>query len=268
MSTVGQPNDRRWDACSTGSRPATRSTTRLVIRRSRSDRSRRQRDVNSAEPTGGRRQRSDHPQGQRDRRKTGTKGHGGFHEANVPVTPIDINSVDLREIAKCGAMGGRGIVLVPAGRGGVFRARSHLLSHRCRTSPPSEDRSRPRTALRCTGRFVPSHTSDTIFGSVVVGRTRRAERRAGRCRRGEQAGVDRSVRREAQAGAFTTERVRDRGDDADLSSSVAVSPSVHDFAEVVGLDRVERPLVADRRPGSRRQRPPRPDPIRWRSRRP
>src|SRR5207247_8123880 len=65
--------------------------------------------------------------------------------------------------------------------------------------------------------------------------------------RRKQAGVERSVGREARPRAVRAERLRDRGDHADLAAAVAIAPSLGDLAGVVLLDRLQWQLAIDRR---------------------
>src|SRR5699024_9622902 len=56
-----------------------------------------------------------------------------------------------------------------------------------------------------------------------------------------QAGVKRPFRGQARAGAGTTKRFRDRGNDADFAAAITVAPAVGDFAGVVRRHLFERP---------------------------
>src|SRR5207248_339316 len=52
--------------------------------------------------------------------------------------------------------------------------------------------------------------------------------------------------RQAHARARAAERLRDRGDDADLAGAVEVAPALRHLAEVIRLQRLDRPLLRDR----------------------
>src|SRR3954471_19418636 len=64
-------------------------------------------------------------------------------------------------------------------------------------------------------------------------------------RLGEEAGIERALGRQAHARAGGAERLRHRGDDADLPAAVDVAPALGDFAGVVRVDRLELPALAD-----------------------
>ena len=58
---------------------------------------------------------------------------------------------------------------------------------------------------------------------------------------------DLSLRREADAAAAAAERLRDRGDEADLAVAVQEAPALRDLPPVVGLDGFDGELRPDRR---------------------
>ena len=62
----------------------------------------------------------------------------------------------------------------------------------------------------------------------------------------EEAGVEAALGGEPRARAVAAERLRHRGDHADLAAAVAVAPALRDLAAVVRLDRLERELGGDR----------------------
>ena len=63
----------------------------------------------------------------------------------------------------------------------------------------------------------------------------------------EEAGVELAVGRDPRARAVAAERLRHRGDDADLARAVEVAVALGDLAAVGGLHGLERKLGADRR---------------------
>src|SRR5205814_3003851 len=64
--------------------------------------------------------------------------------------------------------------------------------------------------------------------------------------RGEEAGEHLPLGRQARAGARAAERLRDRGDDADLAGAVGVAPALRHLAEVIRLQRLDWPVAGDR----------------------
>src|SRR5579859_6039446 len=89
------------------------------------------------------------------------------------------------------------------------------------------------------------HAGDLVV-ELLVGRIAAHDRAQVVPARREQAGEEASLRGEACPRAAAAERLRDRGDDADLAASVLVAPAVCDLAGVIRLDRLERQLGADR----------------------
>ena len=65
--------------------------------------------------------------------------------------------------------------------------------------------------------------------------------------RGEQAGVERAVGRDARARAVAAERLRDRRDEADFARAVFECVALGDFAAVVAVARRDRPARVDAR---------------------
>src|SRR5689334_3920395 len=63
--------------------------------------------------------------------------------------------------------------------------------------------------------------------------------------RAEQARVHLAVGRQPRAGAVAAERLRDRGDDADLAAPVAITPALGDLAGVRGRERLDRQHLVD-----------------------
>src|SRR5512135_3300557 len=61
----------------------------------------------------------------------------------------------------------------------------------------------------------------------------------------EQAVVELAVRGKADSGAFVAERLRDRGDHADLAGAIGVTPALRDFAAVVGVELFQGKALAD-----------------------
>src|SRR5512145_1789621 len=57
----------------------------------------------------------------------------------------------------------------------------------------------------------------------------------------EEAGVERALGGKTHARAGGAERLRDRGDDADLARAVDVAPALGDFTDVVGVNGLQRP---------------------------
>ena len=68
----------------------------------------------------------------------------------------------------------------------------------------------------------------------------------------EEAGVEAALGREAGARAAAAERLRDRGDDADLAGAVAVAEAAGGLVGAGRLERLERPDGVDRARRSRR----------------
>ena len=89
------------------------------------------------------------------------------------------------------------------------------------------------------------HGADRLL-ELVVARVRAEDRAEVVAADGEEAGVELPVGREPRARAVAAERLRDRGDDADLARAVEVAVALRDLAAVRGLDRLERELGADR----------------------
>src|SRR3954447_24657369 len=60
---------------------------------------------------------------------------------------------------------------------------------------------------------------------------------------GEEAEIELAIGGETGARTTAAERLGDRGDDADLAAAVDVAPAFGDFAEVVRVERLDRPVL-------------------------
>ena len=128
---------------------------------------------------------------------------------------------------------------------GVGEQRTVGLSHRCTTSRPCSLLRRLRGAdLRVAVVARTPHRRDLVERSRRRKR-RRAAATSGRGPLREEAGVERSLGREPQAVAGRAERLRHRGDHADLARAVPIAPALGDFARVVRVERLQRKRFAD-----------------------
>ena len=85
-----------------------------------------------------------------------------------------------------------------------------------------------------------------VVGAVDVLRYSHPPKDHRSARRREEAREHLPLRRQAHARARAAERLRDRGDDANLAGAVGVAPALRHFAEVIRLQRLDRPLLRDR----------------------
>ena len=131
-------------------------------------------------------------------------------------------------------------------RGASRAATRRRATRRCRTSRPCAGRPSPRCGARSSGRSGAPRPPAMRGVELVVACAAAEERAQVVAADGEEAGVELPVGGEPRAGAVAAERLRDRGDDADLARAVAVAVALGDLAAVRGLDRLERELGVDR----------------------